>query len=94
MFFHALGYEDFFIKKKDGWEWFADDAHVELLSVNKLGYFLEIEILLPFDSSLKEAKDAMRKIESLMEKAHVDKSDYEIRSYREMILESENGIQG
>ena len=94
MFFHALGYEYFFIKKKDGWEWFADDAHVELLSVNKLGYFLEIEILLPFDSSLKEAKDAMRKIESLMEKAHVDKSDYEIRSYREMILESENGIQG
>ena len=93
-FFHALGYEDFFIKKKDGWEWMDGRAHVELLSVNKLGWFLEIEILLPFDSSDRECEEARNEIEDIIRDAGLSSSDYESRSYREMILESENGIQG
>ena len=94
MFFHALGYEDFFIKKKDGWEWMDGDAHVELLSVNDLGWFLEIEILLPFGSSDDEAEEARKRIDAIMKNAGVSRSDYEMKSYREMILGSEYGIQG
>ena len=93
-FFHALGYEDFFIKKKDGWEWMDGDAHVELLSVNDLGWFLEIEILLPFGSSDDEAEEARKRIDAIMKNAGVSRSDYEMKSYREMILGSEYGIQG
>ncbi len=92
-FFHALGYEDFFIKKKDGYEWMAGRSHVELLSVNSLGWFLEIEILLPFDADRCEEEKAREEIASLIARAGLDESDYESRSYREMILESENGIQ-
>ncbi len=92
-FFHALGYEDFFIKKKDGWEWFDDGCHIELLNVNSLGWFLEIESLLPFDASDLDAQKARAKIDDLMAKAGIDRADYESRSYREMILESEGGIQ-
>lgn len=93
-FFHALGYEDFFIKRKDGWEWMDGSAHIELLSVNTLGFFLEIEVLLPFDSSSDEEKEARKHILSLLDEAGLEKSDIENRSYREMILEAEGGIQG
>lgn len=93
-FFHALGHEDFFIKRKKGWEWNVGDAHVELLSVNDIGTFLEIEILLPFDSDDKAADEALSRIAALMERAGI--CDIEKKSYREMILEKEgrNGIQG
>ena len=93
-FFHALGLEDFFIKKKTGYEWMAGRAHVELLSVNSLGWFLEIEILLPFESDDDEAEEARLEIVSLLAEVGLREKDYESRSYREMILESENGIQG
>ena len=84
-FFHALGYEDFFIKKKDGWEWFDGEAHIELLSVNDLGWFLEIEILLPFSSQKSDALRAEEHILSLMRDAGVGSGGIERRSYREMI---------
>ena len=84
-FFHVLGYEDFFIKKKDGWEWFDGEAHIELLSVNDLGWFLEIEILLPFSSQKSDALRAEEHILSLMRDAGVGSGGIERRSYREMI---------
>ena len=72
----------------------AERAHVELLSVNSLGWFLEIEILLPFESDDDEAEEARLEIVSLLAEVGLREKDYESRSYREMILESENGIQG
>ncbi len=92
-FFHALGYEDFFIKKKDGYEWYCGRAHVELLSVNTLGWFIEIEILIPFDSDDDAVAAARNEIISLLSDAGVGEEDYESRSYRDMILEKEGGIQ-
>lgn len=92
-FFHSLGYEDFFIKNKNGWEWMDGDAHIELLDVNTLGWFLEIEILLPFEADESTVNAARRKIDGIMEAAGIRKEDYEPCSYRDMILESEGGIQ-
>ena len=85
-FFHALGLEDFFVKKKDGWEWFADGAHIELLEVNDLGFFLEIEILLPFDASEHDAAAAGKEIRTILSKCGADEAAIESRSYRDMIL--------
>ena len=93
-FFHALGFEDFFIKKKDGWEWNGRGAHIELLDVNDLGWFLEIEMILPFDSSEHDAEEAEKVIHGILHDAGLPEDDIERRSYREMILESGNGIQG
>ena len=92
-FVHVLGLEDFFIKKKDGWQWMDGDAHIELLSVNTLGWFLEIEVLLPFGSSEGEEARARKAISSIMEECGIAESDYESRAYRDMILEAEGGIQ-
>lgn len=93
-FFRILGYEDFFIKKKDGYEWMDGDAHIELLSVNSLGWFLEIEVLLPFEAGDADVAAAHGRITALMEEAGLSSDDFEPRSYREMILEAEGGIQG
>ena len=91
-FFHALGLEDFFVKKKDGYEWYAGRAHVELLSVNTLGWFLEIEILLPFEAEPEEAERARQEIVLMLSEAGISEDRYESRSYREMILEKEGGV--
>lgn len=85
-FFHALGHEDFFIKEKDGYEWQRGDAHIELLSVNDLGWFLEIEVLLPFDSTASEAEAAREEIKALLKLYGVSEDDIETRAYRDMIL--------
>ena len=85
-FFHALGHEDYFVKTKDGWEWHADDAHIELLSVNDLGYFAEIEILIPFDADERVADECGKKVLSLLSSLGLAEC-VERRAYRDMILE-------
>ena len=85
-FFHALGHEDYFVKTKDGWEWQADDAHIELLSVNDLGYFAEIEILIPFDADERVADECGKKVLSLLSSLGLAEC-VERRAYRDMILE-------
>ena len=95
-FFHALGHEDFFLKHKTGWEWNDGDAHIELLQVNDIGTFLEIEVLLPFGCPDTDVGRAYSHILRLLADAGMDDMDIERRSYRQMILEKEgiDGIQG
>ena len=84
-FFHALGHEDYFVKEKDGWEWHDGDAHIELLAVNDLGYFIEIEILIPFDSDADLADESGRRIHFLLSSLGLE-GCIERRAYRDMIL--------
>lgn len=86
LFFRALGYEDFFIKRKNGFEWMAGSVHVELLSVNELGWFLEMEALLPFDSDEAEAKKANEELHRLLHEFSLSECDIENRSYRKLIV--------
>ncbi len=96
-FFECLGYEKYFRKNKAGWEWNVDDIHVELLEVSgfrygeekavrELGYFLEMEILIPFkvDIDLFEKQNSLY---DLLKRLGFTDNDVEMRSYRSMILE-------
>lgn len=85
-FFHALGHEDYFVKIKDGWEWYDGEVHIEVFQVNDLGYFMEIEILIPFDASNAFVEEKREKIASLVRSLGLE-NEIENRSYREMILE-------
>ena len=85
-FFRALGYVDYFIKLKKGYEWTYNGTHVELLEVNDLGWFLEMEILLPFDSSEEKIGKAQKKLRDLLQLFSLKDEDIEMRSYRSMIL--------
>lgn len=85
-FFHVLGYSDYFEKNKRGWEWTYQGIHIELLEVNDLGYFLEMEALLPFDADDRMKDDARSKLKELLHLFGLEDKDIERRSYRSMIL--------
>ena len=85
-FFHTLGHEDFFIKVKDGYEWTDGKAHIELLGVNDLGWFLEIEVLLPFNAGAAEVDEAKGQIMAIFRECGIEEQDIELRAYRDMIL--------
>ena len=86
MFFRALGYEDYFIKRKSGFEWNTGSVHVELLDVNDLGWFLEMEALLPFDSDDNDVAKANKELHRLLKEFLLSEDDIEMKSYRFMIL--------
>ena len=85
-FFRALGYIDYFVKLKKGYEWTYNGTHVELLEVNDLGWFLEMEILLPFDSSEEMIENAQKTLHELLHLFSLKDEDIEMKSYRSMIL--------
>ena len=85
-FFLCLGYEEYFVKEKTGFEWYFGPVHVELLEVNDLGAFLEMEHLLDFSASKDEVENAKRELYRLLHLFGLDDRDVEMKSYREMIL--------
>lgn len=85
-FFECLGYEKYFIKDKEGFEWFAGPVHVELLRVNDLGIFLEMEYLLDFSCGPDDVVGAQEELFRLLHLFGLSEGDVERRSYREMIL--------
>lgn len=86
LFFNNLGFDFYYNKYKDGWDWNLDGVHVELLNVNDLGWFLEMEALLDFDSSEDEVNQKRELLSCLLKRFGVDESQIEARSYRSMIL--------
>ena len=92
-FFKNLGYETYFRKYKNGWEWTIEDVHVELLEVNDLGFFLEMEILIPFKSTEEDVSDSQFHLQKLLAKFGIPKEKICQKSYRSMILkEDDDGV--
>ncbi len=96
-FFVCLGYEPYFRKNKTGWEWSVGDIHVELLEVsgksnlkpqeeNTIGYFLEMEILIPFNQKNIDLRDDMNQLHNLLYRFGLKDDDIVMASYRSMIL--------
>ncbi len=85
-FFECLGYEKYFIKDKEGLEWSVGPVHVELLRVNDLGVFLEMEYLLDFSCGPDDVAAAQEELFRLLHLFGLGEGDVERRSYREMIL--------
>lgn len=86
-FFKALGYPKFYFNKyKKGYDWSYEGVHIELLEVNDLGWFLEMEALMPFDSKSESIEKEMIHLHALLRTFGLDDSDIETKSYRKMIL--------
>lgn len=96
-FFCCLGYEPYFRKNKNGWEWTVGDVHVELLEVSGFrygfenemkshGYFLEMEILIPFRQTSVDPREEQNKLYNLLHRFGLRDEDVERGSYRSMIL--------
>lgn len=84
-FFLALGFEQYFMKLKTGYEWMCGRIHAELFKVNDIGSFLELEIILPEDASEAEIEEARLELVRLYGRFGLSFSDVEEKSYREMI---------
>lgn len=99
-FFECLGYEPYFRKSKTGFDWdlVQGDIHVELLEVSgfrygedtgvrNLGYFLEMEILIPFkEASGDTLREKQNKLHKVLHELGLREEDIEMKSYRSMIL--------
>lgn len=90
LFFENLGFSFYFNKYKDGWDWNYEGVHIELLKVNNLGWFLEMEALIDFDSSAEVIDERHQFLLSLLKKFGIDEDKIERRSYRSMIFERMN----
>lgn len=88
-FFSVLGYSFHFNKYKTGWDWNYDGVHIELLSVNDLGWFLEMEALIDFDADDELISECRNKLHSLLSRFGLDESDIETKSYKSMILKGD-----
>ncbi|HIS13455.1 MAG TPA: CYTH domain-containing protein, partial [Candidatus Ornithospirochaeta stercorigallinarum] len=88
-FFECLGFEKYFRKHKRGFSWHYEGIHIELLEVNDLGAFLEMEALLPFEADESAVSSAQDELYSIIDRFGLS-DQIERTSYREMIL---NGIQ-
>ena len=99
-FFTCLGYEPYFRKSKTGFDWdlVQGDIHVEMLEVSgfrygcdseekNLGYFLEMEILIPFkEASPDTLREKQNKLHKVLHEFGLGEDDIEMTSYRSMIL--------
>ncbi len=99
-FFECLGYEPYFRKSKTGFDWdlVQGDIHVELLEVSgfrygcdsderNLGYFLEMEILIPFKEASEDTlREKQNKLHKVLHELGLREEDVEMKSYRSMIL--------
>ncbi len=92
-FFTSLGYVVYIEKRKDGWIWdlaFADipyPCHLELVDVTSLGWFVEIEFLLPDGSSDAAIADAQSKLMQMLQTLDIPAGALEPRYYMDLLKE-------
>ena len=83
---NSLGYVDYFVKIKKGWDWTWEGVHIELLKVNDIGWFLEMEALIPLDSSREDVEKAQDTLFRLLHEFGLSDDAVEKTSYRTMII--------
>jgi adenylate cyclase class 2 len=88
-----IGCEPFFEKHKSGSAWRYQSSLIELVKVDGLGHFIEIEFMLEQEdpAAIALAQGELKRILSL---AGVAESDIEARGYSELLLAEKDKIQG
>jgi len=87
-FFLALGYRPLLEKEKRGTAWTEDACTVELVHVARLGWFLELEMLLADNHTEAELASALDTLKRLRETLEVEWHPLEGRYYMEMLKET------
>ncbi len=88
-FVERLGCERYYSKRKRGTAYGHDDCTIELVSVEGLGSFIEIECLIEGDDPV-HVSEAKAKVRSILVRAGVPESRIEGRGYSELILGDSN----
>ena len=90
-FLKMLGLKPGYTKRKKGWAFSKEEINAELLEAEKLGWFLEIEIVVndigdqeKMDITIREAK---KKLMGFLSELGIEKDAIESRYYSEMLKE-------
>ncbi len=89
-FVSLLDYEVNLYKHKTGWEWNFGNIHVELLYVETLNWFLELEIIAP---TLDKKEEAVAELYNFLSLCGVDKSLICDKSYQQMLKEKQKELE-
>lgn len=92
-FFLDLGYQELIRKEKRGQAWSHKGMTVELVYLDRLGWFVEMEILLPSDASRQEQIHAIGRLHDLRVDLGLDERPLESRYYIELIQEIEQRME-
>ena len=88
-FFLSLGYTLLITKRKTGFMWSIDNLTIEVVEIERLGYFLEIERLLLDSATQEEIDTALQELDRLRETVGFGDTPLEGRYYIEMLQELE-----
>ena len=87
-FAEDLGFSVVVEKRKHGSSWLVGGVVVEVSSVNDLGQFVELELVLPDDSSEDDLASARQRLHALLEQIGITRDRIETRPYTQMIYEN------
>ena len=84
-FFREMGLEPWISKRKRGWAYFSKEINAELVEVEGLGWFVELEIIADNDREVcfKEAKNLLL---DFLFSLGIEEKHIESRFYTEMLL--------
>ncbi|MFA6688909.1 MAG: CYTH domain-containing protein [Sphaerochaetaceae bacterium] len=92
-FCRSLGYVVAVRKEKTGWAWryrserlSGPEIHIELIDVTSLGWFLEVECVLPDDAPASSVQEARGVLLALLDVLQVPRSAIEERYYMDMLM--------
>ena len=85
-----LGYKESFRKLKKGRMWHKENLTVEIVYVEKLGWFIELEILLKDEAKAEEIKESWLKLENIKRSLGLDDSNLESKNYSELLKEAKH----
>lgn len=88
-----LGYSVIVEKRKVGASWHVDGVVVEVSEVNDLGTFVELELVLPDDSTEEQQREARNRLVAVLERLEIPRNQIETRPYTKMIYENLSAIQ-
>lgn len=88
-----LGYSVIVEKRKTGASWHVDGVTVEVSEVNDLGTFIELELVLPDESTEEQLREARRRLVAVLERLDISIHKIETRPYTKMIYENLSAAQ-
>jgi adenylate cyclase class 2 len=87
----TLGLRCLISKRKEGQSFVVDGVLVEVSHVRLLGWFVEVELILPDDSGREAINEARNRLLEMLRRLDVPQSAIESRSYNQMIYEATTG---
>jgi adenylate cyclase class 2 len=85
----SIGYNRYIDKEKRGTSYYFSGAHVELCNVSGLGWFIEIEIVIPEEGPEGQRDNAVEKLMAVFNALGISGERMEPRYYIEMLRDGE-----